>query len=281
MCTDYYFDVILTIPDWLRDELPETPEPDVKFFTDSYIDNYRFKPKDPITTKQMMRTYLDDNGLDLDKCTLVQRPKTNGYEAIINGYQLYRVHWIIECDFDEEKCYVTIPETASNFIDEIYHITHENCFTNLEIMHSMDPWEDSWIHKRVSYAEFHAQALCNKADAILNNVERNISERVASTMDDLRAQMNKQAQTMRDGLYIQHGTLLKDVKSFEERVKKTLASKEERENNQTEMNALNDMLNRNRLMSQQLKKTRLINILLMVVQICMIILLMMHYFTVN
>ena len=281
MCTDYYFDIILTIPEWLRDELPETPEPDVKFFTDTYIDNYRFKPKDPITTDPLMRTYLEDNGLDLDNCTLMQRPKTNDYEAIINGYQIYRVHWIIECGFDEENCYVTIPETASSFIDEVYRATHENCFTNLEIMHSMDPWEDSWIHKRISYAEFHAQALCNKADALLNNIERNISERVTSTMDDLRSQMKKQAQTMRDGLYIQHGALLKDVKAFEERVKKTLASKEEPKNNQTEMNTLKDMLNRNQLMSQQLKENRIINISLMVIQICVIFLLMLHYFTFN
>ena len=245
MCTEYWFDVLLTIPDWLREYLPETPEPDVKFFYDTTIDNYRYKPSDPIIREQQLRAFLTENRIDPDKCTIIQRPKTNTYEAIIKGHQIYRVHYVVECEYDEDKCMVIIPKTARLFLEDIYKATEDNSLTALELTHSIDPWQDSWIHKRVSYSEFRAHALCNQADAILDGFDERVNGIIEKNIITVKNQLNKQMENLRNGLFNQHGALLKDVKQFEDRVKKTLNKFKETSNYETiieELTKKNDAL---------------------------------------
>ena len=245
MCTEYWFDVLLTIPDWLREYLPETPEPDVKFFYDTTIDNYRYKPSDPIISERQLRAFLTENRIDPDKCTIIQRPKTNTYEAIIKGHQIYRVHYVVECEYDEDKCMVIIPKTARLFLEDIYKATEDNSLTALELTHSIDPWQDSWIHKRVSYSEFRAHALCNQADAILDGFDERVNGIIEKNIITVKNQLNKQMENLRNGLFNQHGALLKDVKQFEDRVKKTLNKFKETSNYETiieELTKKNDAL---------------------------------------
>ena len=276
MCTEYWFDVFLTIPDYLVDSLPETPEPIVKFFTHDYINNYRFKPTDPIISEPQMIAYLKDNGIKLERCTIMQRSKTNTYEAIINGYQIYRVHWIVECEFDEEKCYVKIPKKAREFIDEVHRITHENSFTNMEIAHSNMSWEDSWIHKRVSYAEFRAQALCNEADSLLGSVDCTIKEALDRNINDVRQSLQKQSESLRDSMYRQHGALLQEVRSFEERVKKTLSGPKETIDYEI---AIKELTRKNTELMETIKNDKTHMMLLFFGQLVVIVVLLVHMFS--
>ena len=276
MCTDYWFDVVLTIPDWMRDNLPETPEPDVKFFYDTYLDNYRYKPKEPIISEKQMKAFLEENGLELDKCTIIQRPKTNTYEALIKGYQLYRVHYVVECKYDEEKCMVIIPKTARLFIEEIYKATEENSFTELNLTHSIDPWEDSWIHKRVSYSEFRAHALCNQADAILDGFNDKVNEIIDKNITSVRNQLNKQMENIRDGLFVQHGALLKDVKQFEDRIKKSVTKPKETVNYES---IIEELTKKNDSLIETVKSDKLYMVILFMGQLCILALLLVHLFT--
>lgn len=276
MCTDYWFDVLLTIPDWMREDLPETPEPEVKFFFDTYLDNFRYKPKDPIISEPQMKAFLEENGLELDKCTIIQRPKTNAYEALIKGHQIYRVHWVIECEFDEEKHMVIIPKAARLFIEEVYKATEENSLTSLDITHSIDPWEDSWIHKRVSYSEFRAHALCNKADAILDGFDEKINESIDKNITNIRSQMIKQMENLRDGLFTQHGSLLKEVKAFEERIKKTVSKPQQTFDYEK---TIEELTQKNDKLTNELKSNKLSMFVILIGQIGLIFLLMLHYFT--
>ena len=276
MCTEYWFDVLLTIPDFLVGELPETPEPIVKFFTHDYINNYRFRPTDPIISEQQMKTYLEDNGINLERCTIMQRPKSNTYEAIINGYQLYRVHWIVECEFDEEKCYVKIPKKAREFIDEVHRITHENSFTKMEIAHSNMSWEDSWIHKHISYAEFRAQALCNEADSLLDSVDRTIKESLDRNINDVRQSLQKQSDSLRDSLFRQHGALLQDVRAFEDRVKKTLSKPNEIINYES---VIEELTKKNTELMETIKNDKTHIMILFFGQLFVIAMLRVHVFS--
>ena len=276
MCTDYWFDVILTVPNWLTEYLPETPEPIIKFFSHDYIDNYRFKPTEPIITEQQMITYLDDNGIETNQCTIVQRPKTNAYEAIIRGQQLYRIHWIVECEFDEERCYVRVPKEAREFIDEVHRVTHENSFTTMEIAHSNDSWEDSWIHKHISYAEFRAQALCNEADTLLASVDQTIKESLDKNISDVRQTLQKQTESLRDGLFRQHGSLLQEVKAFEDRVKKTMSRPKETVNYES---VIEELTKKNTALMETVKNDKIYMSALFVGQLFIIALLMIHVFT--
>lgn len=276
MCTDYWFDVLLTIPDWMRDDLPETPEPEVKFFYDTYLDNFRYKPNDPIISEQQMRAFLYENGIELDKCTIIQRSKTNTYEALIKGRQLYRVHYVIECKYDEEKCVVVIPKTARLFLEEIYKSTEENSLTTLELTHSIDPWQDSWIHKRISYSEFRAHALCNQADAILEGFDDKVNGIIERNITLVKNQLNKQMENLRDGLFTQHGSLLKDVKQFEDRVKKSLTKPKETVNYEA---AIEELIKKNEALMKTVKNDKLRTMALFVCQLFVVALLLIHLFS--
>ena len=276
MCTDYWFDVLLTIPDWLRDDLPETPEPDVKFFYDTYLDNFRYKPKDPIISEQQMRAFLDENGIELDKCTIIQRPKTNTYEAVIKGHQIYRIHYVIECEYDEEKCMVIIPKTARLFLEEIYKATEENNFTELELTHSIDPWQDSWIHKRISYSEFRAHALCNQADALLDGFDDRVDGIIEKNITSIKNRLNKQIEDLRDGLFNQHGALLKDVKQFEDRIKKTLTKPKETVNYEA---VIEELTKKNESLMKTVENNKMYMMVLFVGQLFVVGLLLIHLFS--
>lgn len=278
MCTDYWFDVILTIPGWIAEYLPETPEPIVKFFNHDRINNYRFKPTEPIITEQQMLTYLGDNRIDTSQCTIIQRPKTNAYEAIIRGHQMYRIHWIVECEFDEERCYVRIPKEAREFIDEVHRVTHDNSFTALEIAHSNDSWTDSWIHKHVSYAEFRAQALCNEADKLLESVDRTIKDSLDRNIKDVRQSLQKQTESLRDGLFRQHGSLLKEVKAFEDRVRKAMSGSKETVNYES---IIDELTTKNESLMETVKRDKLYMTGLFVVQLFVIAVLMIRVFDVR
>lgn len=276
MCTDYWFDVLLTIPDWMRDDLPETPEPEVKFFYDTYLDNFRYKPKDPITTEALMKAFLKDNGLELDNCTIIQRPKTNTFEALIKGNQIYRVHYVVECEYDEEKHVVIIPKTARLFLDEVYKATEENSFTTLELTHSIDPWENSWIHKRVSYSEFRAHALCNEADSILEEFDEKVNETIDKNITTIKTQLTKQLEYMRDSLFVQHGNLLKDVKAFEERIKKTISKSQQQIDYEK---VVDELITKNDKLMNEIRNNKIHMMVLFIGQLFCITLLMLHYFT--
>lgn len=276
MCTDYWFDVLLTIPDWLRKDLPETPEPDVKFFYDTYIDNFRYKPEDPIISEQQMRAFLNENGIKLDKCTIIQRPKSNTYEALIKGHQMYRIHYVIECKYDEEKCVVIIPKTARLFLEEIYKATEENSLMTLELTHSIDPWQDSWIHKRISYSEFRAHALCNQVDALLDGFDDKVNGIIENNMISFKNILNKQIENLRDGLFTQHGALLKDVKQFEDRIKKSLTKPKETVNYET---AIEELTKKNESLIKTIENDKLYMTVLFIGQLFIVGLMLFHLFS--
>ena len=276
MTADYWFDVILTIPDWMVSDLPVTPEPIVSFMHDDYINNYRYKPTEPIISEAQLRAFLEDNGIETDKCMIMQKPRVNEFEAIINGNQVYRIHWVIECEFDEEKCVVIIPKEARLFLDEVHKVTHENSLTILEITHSIAPWEDSWIHKRISYSEFKAHALCNEADALLESIDGTIKEVVDKNIKDIKIQMNKSIETLRDSIYRQHGALLKDVNSFKDRMKKSISVSQKTINYE---HIIEDLTKKNAELVNEIKNNKLYLSVMIVVQISMIALLMFHFFT--
>lgn len=279
MCSDYCFDVILTIPSAFREDLPETPEPTVKFLTDSYINAYRFKPTDTIISEAQMRSYLKDNWIDVDNCSIIQRPKTNAYEAMINGLQIYRVHWLIECEFDEDKCYMIIPKEAREFIDSIHEIIHENNIAILEIMNNSLPWDDSWIHKKISYAEFRAQGLCNRADEIIDTFEQNTKEIIQDNLSNIQLGFNKRFKNMEDSLFTQHGSLLRDVNQFKEYVKKQLVKAETPKEIIDYTKQIEELTKNNETLTNELKSNRLTVFCLTIVQISIVALLMLHYFT--
>lgn len=276
MCTDYWFDVLLTIPDWLRKDLPETPEPDVKFFYDTYIDNFRYKPEDPIISEPQMRAFLDENGIKLDKCTIIQRPKSDTYEALIKGHQIYRIHYVIECGYDEEKCMVIIPKTARLFLEDLYKATEENNLTTLELTHSIDPWQDSWIHKRISYSEFRAHALCNQADALLDGFDDRINGIIEKNTSAFMNRLNKQMENLRDGLFTQHGALLKDVKQFEDRIKKTIAKPRETVDYEA---VIDELTKKNESLMKTVENDKQYMMLLFVGQLFIVGLLLFHMFS--
>lgn len=222
MCSDYCFDVVLTIPRNCIEDLPDTPEPIVEFLADTYINDFRFKPTDPIISKQQMDNYLKDNAIDITKYTLIERPKVQEYEALIYGDQMYRIHWIISCDYDEEKCSIKIPSEALTFIESVYDTIHENNLSTLEIMHDTTQWKDSWIHKKISYPEFRAHALCNRADDFFDNIDRDIDNKINEGISKVRTQLNKQLDAFRTSMFQQHTSLITDMKRFEERVNKRI-----------------------------------------------------------
>ena len=279
MCSDYCFDVVLTIPEVFCEDLPETPEPTVKFLANTYINAYRFKPTDDIISIAQMRAYLKDNCIDDNKCSIINLPKSNTYEAIINGYQLYRVHWVIECEFDEDKHYMVIPKEAREFIDRVHEIIHENTIATLEIMNNSAPWEDSWIHKKISYAEFRAQGLCNKADEIFNTFERNAKEIVQNNLSGIKLGFDKRFKNLEDNLFIQHGNLLRDFKQFKEYVKKQLAKTETPKEIIDYTKQIEELTKNNETLTNELKTNRLTIFCLTIMQVFIIGLLMLHYFT--
>lgn len=279
MCSDYCFDIILTIPEVFCEDLPETPEPTVKFLTNTYINAYRFKPTDDIISITQMRAYLKDNGIDDNKCSIIKRPKTGTYEAIINGHQIYRVHWIIECEFDEDKCYMIIPKEARKFVDRVHEIIHENTIATLEIMNNSTPWEDSWIHKKISYAEFRAQGLCNRTDEIINAFEQNAKEIVQDNLSSFKLGFDRRFKNVEDNLFIQHGNLLRDVKQFKEYVKKQLAKAETPKEITDYTKQIEELTKNNKTLTKELKTSRLTVFCLTIVQVFIIALLMLHYFT--
>jgi hypothetical protein len=261
----------------MRDDLPETPEPVVKFFYDTYLDNFRYKPQDSIISERQMRAFLDENGIELDKCTIIQRPKTNTYEALIKGRQIYRIHYVIECKYDEEKCVVIIPKTARLFLEEIYKATEENSLTALELTHSIDPWQNSWIHKRISYSEFRAHALCNQADAILDGFDGKVNEVIEKNISLIKNQLNKQMENLRNSLFTQHGALLKDVKQFEDRVKKSLTKPKETVKYET---IIKELTKKNESLMKTVKNDKLYMTVLFVVQLFIVGLVLVHMFSV-
>lgn len=279
MCSDYCFDVILTVPEVFCEDLPEAPEPVVKFLTNTYINVYRFKPTDDIISEKQMRDYLKDNQINTDKCSIIQRPKTNTFEALINGYQMYRVHWLIECEFDEERHYMIIPKVAREFIDSVHEIIHENTLATLDIMNNSLPWEDSWIYKKVSYAEFRAHALCNHADEIFDNLEQKNNETIQTALKNIQTSLDKRIKNIDSSIYVQHSNLLQDVKRFEERIKKQL-SKLERPKETIDYEAqIEELIHDNAALTEELKTNRLSMVCLTMVQVLVIALLMIHYFT--
>lgn len=279
MCSDYCFDVILTIPSAFCDDLPETPEPIVKFLTDSYINAYRFKPTDNIISEAQMRAYLKDNWIDADNCSIIQRPKTNTYEAMINEQQIYRVHWVIECEFDEDKRYMIIPKEAREFIDSVHEIIHENNIATLEIMNNSLPWNDSWIHKKISYAEFRAQGLCNRVDEIIDTFEQDTKEFIQDNLSIIKSCFEKRFKNMEDSLFMQHSNLLRDVNQFKEYVKKQLTKGEFSKKAIDYTKQIEELTKNNESLTNELKTNRLTVFCLMIVQVCIVALLMLHYFT--
>ena len=222
MCSDYCFDVVLTIPCDYIEDLPTTPEPIVEFLADTYVNDYHFKPTDPITSRRQMEEYLNDNSIDITKCMFIELPKKQSYEAMIYGDQIYRIHWIISCDYDEEKCMINIPSDALTFIDSIYKVIHENNIATLEIMYNTTQWKDSWIHKKISYPEFRAHALCNRADDFFENIDRSIDNKIREGISTVQVQLNKQIDVSRTSMFQQHASLLADIKRFEYRVNKRI-----------------------------------------------------------
>lgn len=279
MCSEYCFDVILTVPEAFRGELPETPEPTVKFLADSYINAYRFKPTDSIISDTQMRAYLKDNCINTDKCSIMQRPKMNTYEAIINGYQIYRVHWVIECEFDEDKHYMIIPKEAREFIDRIHEAIHENTIATLEIMNNSLPWEDSWIHKKISYAEFRSQGLCNRADEILDTFEQTTMESVQNALSEVKTVIDKRVNNMESMIFMQQGNLLRDVNQFKEYVKKQLAKAETPKEIVDYTKQIEELTKNNESLTNELKNSRLTVFCLTIMQVFIVGLLMFHYFT--
>ena len=279
MCSDYCFDVVLTIPSAFREDLPETPEPIVKFLADSYINAYRFKPTDNIISDEQMRAYLKDNWINADNCSIIQRPKTNAYEAMINGQQIYRIHWLIECEFDEDKCYMIIPKEAREFIDSVHEVIHENNISTLEIMNNSLPWDDSWIHKKISYAEFRAQGLCNKADELFDTVEENIEKTVQTTLSEIKTSIDKRFKNTESSLFMQQGNLLREVKQFKEYVKKQLIKTETPKNAINYTKHIEELTKNNETLTNELKTNRLTIFCLTIIQVFIVGLLMLHYFT--
>lgn len=279
MCSDYCFDVILTIPSAFREELPETPEPTVKFLTDTYINAYRFKPIDDIINEAQMRAYLKDNWIDTDKCSIIQRPKTNTYEAMINGHQIYRVHWLIECEFDEDKCYMIIPKEAREFIDSVHEAIYDNNIAMLEIMNNSLPWDDSWIHKKVSYAEFRAHGLCNKADEIFDTIEQNTNDSIQNTLSEIKTAIDKRINNIESAIFMQQGNLHRDLKRFKEHVKKRLAKAETPKEIIDYTKQIEELTKNNKSLKNELKTNRLTIFCLTVIQVFVVTLLMIHYFT--
>lgn len=279
MCSDYCFDVILTIPSAFREELPETPEPIVKFLTDTYIKAYRFKSTDGIISESQMRAYLKENYIDTDKCSIIQRPKANTYEAVINGHQIYRIHWIIECEFDEDNHYMIIPKEAREFIDSIHEAIHENNIAELEIMNNSTPWNDSWIHKKISYAEFHAQGLCNRVDETLDTLEQNTKESVQKALSEVKTVIDKRVNNIESTVFMQQGNLQRDLKQLKEYVKKQLSKAETPKEVIDYTKQIEELTKNNESLTNDLKTSRLTVFCLTIIQVFVIILLMLHYFT--
>lgn len=279
MCSDYCFDVVLTVPLAFREYLPETPEPIVKFLTDTYINAYRFKPTDNIINEAQMREYLKDNDIDVDKCSIIQRPKTNTYEALISGQQIYRIHWIIECEFDEDKCYMIIPKEAREFIDRVHEVIEENNIATLEIMNNSLPWNDSWIHKKISYAEFRSQGLCNRADEILDTFEQYTKEIVQDTLSKIKIGIDKRFTTTESTIFMQQGNLLRELKQFKEYVKKQLTKVETPKEIIDYTKQIEELTKNNKTLTKELKTDRLMVFCLTVMQVFIVALLMFHYFT--
>ena len=279
MCSDYCFDVILTIPSAFREELPETPEPIVKFLTDTYIKAYRFKSTDGIINEAQMRAYLKENYIDTDKCSIIQRPKTNTYEAVINGHQIYRIHWIIECEFDEDNHYMIIPKEAREFIDSIHEAIHENNIAELELMNNSTPWNESWIHKKISYAEFHAQGLCNRVDETLDTLEQNTKESVQKALSEVKAVIDKRVNNLESTVFMQHGNLQRDLKQLKDYVKKQLAKAETPKEIIDYTKLIEELTKNNERLTNDLKTSHLTVFCLMIIQLFVIGLLMIHYFT--
>ncbi len=279
MCSDYCFDVVLTVPDAFCEELPEVPEPTVKFLMHTYINAYSFKPTDNIISEKQIREYLEDNRIDTRKCSIIQRPKTQSFEALINGYQIYRVHWIIECEFDEDRHYMIIPDEALKFIEQVHELIHDNTLATMEIMNNSIPWENSWIHKKISYAEFRAQGLCNHADKILDDIAQKNDEMIQNTLSELTDTVDKRIKNIDTTMYVQHNTLLQDIKRFEERIKKQVAKMQTPKETVDYTKQIEELIQHNETLTTDLKNSRLTMFCLVAAQLFVIVLLMVHYFT--
>ena len=146
-------------------------------------------------------------------------------------------------------------------------------------MNNSAPWEDSWIHKKISYAEFRAQGLCNKADEIFNTFERNAKEIVQNNLSGIKLGFDKRFKNLEDNLFIQHGNLLRDFKQFKEYVKKQLAKTETPKEIIDYTKQIEELTKNNETLTNELKTNRLTIFCLTIMQVFIIGLLMLHYFT--
>ena len=84
---------------------------------------------------------------------------------------------------------------------------------------------------------------------------------------------------MEDSLFMQHSNLLRDVNQFKEYVKKQLTKGEFSKKAIDYTKQIEELTKNNESLTNELKTNRLTVFCLMIVQVCIVALLMLHYFT--